>query len=295
MAVPPSTSRSARASFDLRGERRSATLVWLLVRRLLTVAVVALGLASACKKDVGRDDAGADKPLRELPPLTIRNDTPNLLLTWIDLRGGTHVANAPPEVPSEGRTFVRILVNGSEDGATDPIYVADLTHPEGDGAFVARSTPRRDWEAEIAKRRDERLAAGDTPGPTPQAPRPPRPSPGDPDRGQRPPDLDPRDPSGKQGKGGDLSNVDVTVYGASWCGPCHNAMDYLKKRGQKFVFKDVDKDRSARDELERKVARLGSGNTRSIPIIDVGGRLLFGFSTRSLDDALAQAGGGTIL
>jgi len=62
----------------------------------------------------------------------------------------------------------------------------------------------------------------------------------------------------------------MIVYGASWCGACHEAMAYMKKKGIPFVEKDIEKDPGAEREMRSKLAHAGM-NTGSIPILDVRG------------------------
>jgi glutaredoxin len=90
------------------------------------------------------------------------------------------------------------------------------------------------------------------------------------------------------------SAVVVIIYGASWCGPCHEAADYLKARGVAYVLKDIEQTPGAEAEMRDKLARV---NRRydAIPVIDVGGQILVGFSPGALARALehAQLGGPT--
>ncbi len=240
-----------------------------------------LALSSAgCRT---REEEKATGEPSDLPPLVFRADTPNLMLTWIDPQGGTHVEGAPDQVPEAARDFVRVVLSDQREGATDPIYVADLTQST-EGSYTARSLPRRAWEEEIARRRSRGEVASNPP-----ADRPPR--------SRRPEPNAPRDPqpapSGPK-MGGALSHLSVIVYGADWCKPCHEALDHLKSRGIKPVFKDIDKDAVANAEM---VAKLERGRSRRgvIPVIDVDGQILVGYSRATLDRALAKASEGTML
>ncbi len=86
----------------------------------------------------------------------------------------------------------------------------------------------------------------------------------------------------------------MIIYGASWCGPCHQAADYLKSRGVAYVLKDVEETPGAAAEMHEKLARAGH-HGGSIPVIDVRGQILIGFSASSIDRALAKAPAGTAL
>ena len=79
----------------------------------------------------------------------------------------------------------------------------------------------------------------------------------------------------------------VVIYGASWCGPCHQAADYLKSHNVQYVLKDIEEDTGARREMQGKLDAAGMRGG-SIPVIDVKGKLLVGFDASSIDRALAM-------
>ncbi len=74
----------------------------------------------------------------------------------------------------------------------------------------------------------------------------------------------------------------VIVYYADWCPACRKAKAYLNRKGVPFQVRDVDNP-AAQQELVRKTGR------RSIPVIDVGGRILTGFSPQAIDSLLGSA------
>lgn len=263
-------------------------------RPLLLGSLAALGaVLSGCRSK----DAKADtKPPKELPPLSFKDGEKNLMLTWIDGHGTTHTDASVEPIPTSHREMVRVLVSDSDVGSGDPIYLADVSKPETDGGYIARSFPRSAWEDEIDKRRRE--PSGDEPLPEPKRPRPtpspspdgagpdgagPTPSPSAQPSSSAPQKLDPR-----------LNEVNAVVYGAEWCGPCHQALAHLKRRGVKTTFKDIEKDPGARGEVRTK---LESAHRRpgSIPVIDINGRILVGFSAEAIDDVLSKLKRGTAL
>lgn len=234
--------------------------------------IVALLCLVACEDE--RDDGTTPGGGETLPALELTDETPNLLLTWIDERGQTHTATSLSEVPEEGKEQVRVITEEAGHGAM--FYIADLRAKDAEGAYPVRTMPRSDWEAIIAKRR-EAYRAKHAPPPTPQPNRPPPSS--DP-HGQTPP------PAGA---------VTAIIYGASWCGPCHDAAKYLRKRGVTVVEHDIEREPRYAKEMQRKLRRAGMGGG-SIPVIDVGGVILQGFSRRALDRAILTAKrGGTQL
>ncbi|MDF3071217.1 MAG: hypothetical protein K0R38_6818, partial [Polyangiaceae bacterium] len=58
-------------------------------RRLLPLALVLLTAVAACKKPTtdGKADDTTKPKAAELPPLEVKADTPNLLITWVDDKG----------------------------------------------------------------------------------------------------------------------------------------------------------------------------------------------------------------
>lgn len=74
----------------------------------------------------------------------------------------------------------------------------------------------------------------------------------------------------------------VIVYYADWCGACRKAKRYLSQKGVPFEGRNVD-DPAVAAELR------GKTGGRSIPVIDVGGRILTGFSPGALDALLDRA------
>ena len=74
----------------------------------------------------------------------------------------------------------------------------------------------------------------------------------------------------------------VVLYSADWCGACRKAKRYLGKNGIDFEERDIDDPRWT-EELLRKTGR------RAIPVIDVGGRILTGFSVSGYDALLRSA------
>jgi glutaredoxin len=235
------------------------------------MAGLALVGTFACsrKKD---DDGTTPRPKGgELPSLKLRDDTPNLMLTWIDQKGETHVELHPPDVPAEGRALVRVVVADREDGTRDLFYVVDLSQKGPEDAYAARTMSRRDWESQIEERRKAYLASIAPPPPAggTTAPSPP---------GSQPA------PSG----------LTVIIYGADWCKPCHQAASHLRSRGVPYVEKDVERSEDAAREMQAKLERIGRrGGT--IPVIDVRGEILVGYSQGDLDRALKKAASGTVL
>jgi glutaredoxin len=233
---------------------------------LLWCAVV-LSLAVACRKgDKSQSAQGNSAPkANELPPLDVRKDTPNLLITWIDEKGDFHVVQKPDDVPAEARKQVRIVVTTREEGTGKLVYVADLNEQTPDGAYRLKTMTRAQWDELGASRRKARLEA-----------------------------LAPPANSGLVAEGDagtkqlPIGSVVAIIYGAEWCKPCHDAARYLKQRGINVVSKDIEENAVAASEMRQKLARAGKAGSQ-IPVIDVMGHILIGFSPSALDRAIEAA------
>lgn len=245
-----------------RGPRRGP---WLSV-----LLVAALCLPSACEREP--DPRGSAPPkAKELPALVVKPDTPHLLITWVDEHGDFHVVQKPGDVPATAREKVRIVVADKEAGTGESVYVTNLNESAPDGSFRLQTISRAAWDELGASRRKARLEALAPPSAAPSAsPAPPGSGAA---AGQRP-----------------AASIQAVVYGADWCQPCHDAERYLRQRGVTVVKKDVEESEAAAAEMRAKLERAGLRGA-SIPVIDVMGRVLVGFSPSALDRALEAAGG----
>jgi glutaredoxin len=85
------------------------------------------------------------------------------------------------------------------------------------------------------------------------------------------------------------SSQQVILYVTSWCGACQQAAQWLRGQGIPFVEKDIERDSQALTELAAKAQARGI-QPRGVPVIDVAGELLVGFSEQSLRQALTRKG-----
>lgn len=231
----------------------------------LVLAVVLAALASAA---LGcRDKASSGEIAKAAPLPAVTDATTELLFTWIDDKGEFHQEQRVADVPSVSREVVRIIDPGHED-PPGKIFIADLRNALPDGTYVVRAAPRDDFENVALERRKKSgtvLAARPPPTAEPDVPGAPSGS--------------ATTPSGR---------APVVIYGAEWCGPCHQAEAYLRQKGIPHVKKDIEKDPSAAREMQSKLARAGRGGG-SIPVLDVRGKILIGFDPRAVDRALGEA------
>jgi glutaredoxin len=254
-----------RISFASRIGRRS--------KRAPAIFLLALMAGGGCRyraQKQDKDDSTTPKAV-ELPALSIKPDSPNLLLTWIDDKGDFHVVDKPDAVPAEARKTVRVVVTDKEAGTGEQVYVADLNELAPDGSYRVKTLSRAAWDELGAERRKARLEAL---APLASA---------------APSAASSGAPSPAQAKAG-LGSIVAIIYGASWCKPCHDAEAYLRQRGLNVIKKDIEENEAAASEMKRKLDRAGMGGA-SIPVIDIMGRMLIGFSPSALDRAIESARG----
>jgi glutaredoxin len=242
----------------------------LYIAALVTLAALA-SAASGCKK---KGEATAEAAV--VTPV-VKDLTDGLQLTWIDDKGEFHVEQRVADVPAASRDVVRVRVlESGSDPSGDRVFIADLRNAGADGTYPVQAVPRAQFEDVAVARRTKSgtavlapkgAASGVAAGAGGNA-------------GQ---------PQGGTGIPGDVAGRPaVIIYGASWCGPCHQAAAYLKKKGVAFVEHDIEQDSSSQHEMQAKLAKAGMRGG-SIPVLDVRGKILVGFDARAVDQALGTA------
>lgn len=226
---------------------------------LLFVAIALLGSSVlGCRK---KSDAVAE-PAAEAP--AVSDATTGLLLTWIDDKGEFHVEQTAADVPAAGRDAVKVRDPAREPLSGNRIFIADLRAAAPDGSYPVHVADANEFEDIAVTRRAKHgivLAPREAGAP----------------------------PAASGATAGEVAGQpSVIIYGASWCGPCHQAAAYLKGRGIPFVEHDIEKDSSAAREMQAKLAKVGK-HGGSIPVLDVRGRILIGFDQRAVDQALGTA------
>ncbi len=216
-----------------------------------------LGLGAGCQgAEQTAQQQEAEEPAPEVP-FSLSVDEKGVLYTWVKEDGSFHIAEKLAEIPEGSRKQVRVVVDGEPPGTPTHVFVADLSSAQP-GQTVQLSALGRDaWEARGLKYRHEKIAPLEPP-----------------ESGEK------DDPA--------LGEVSAVIYGADWCQPCHQAENYLKKKGVRVVKKNIEENPNAAREMREKLRKAGIGGS-SIPILDVGGTLLVGFSPRAIDAALKRA------
>jgi glutaredoxin len=228
----------------------------------VVLLVAALAVASCSKSSGGTSTEGAS--------FVLKDDTTGLLLTWIDEKGDFHTEQRVGDVPLVGRDAVRVQ-NPEKEVAPEKVFLADLRSARPDGTYPVKEVPRSEFEGIALTRREKKgptLAQKPQPSGGPAAPT---------DQGG----VQPADPN-------PTGRPAAIIYGAEWCGPCHEAAAYFTKKGVGFVEKDVEKDRNAADEMHTKLTKAGLRDGK-IPVLDVRGKVMVGFNARSVDAALGQS------
>ena len=222
----------------------------------------ALAATSGCKR---KSDAMAESAVE---PPTVSDAAEGLQFTWIDEKGGFHTELRAAAVPENAREVVRVrnLDPAHDLTGGDRVFIADLRSAAADGRYPVRAVPREEFEDVAVKRRATSGSAVLVPKAAGSA-------------GAGP------SGAGSAGVGDVAERPAVIIYGASWCGPCHQAAAYLKKRGVAFVEHDIEQDSSAAREMQSKLTKAGVRGG-SIPVLDVRGRILVGFDAHAVDQAL---------
>lgn len=74
----------------------------------------------------------------------------------------------------------------------------------------------------------------------------------------------------------------VIIYTISFCPYCEQVKEYLTKKGIAYEEKNIEIDLRAREEMIEKSGQLG------VPVIDIDGRIIIGFSPLEIDKALEE-------
>ncbi len=246
--------------------------------RALFLLLAMLSCVAACKRAKPQP---VEETVTAMP--VVKDSTEGLLFAWADEKGEFHVVEKTTDVPLIGRDVVRVMdPNNYDTSHPDRVFVVDLRVAGAEGAYPVRVATREELDALALTRRGKA-------GPTlASAANPPSPS-GQGPAGGPPPSAGQgiaQDPL--QGPQAGVTRPAVIIYGASWCGACHQAAAYLKRKGVQFVEKDIEADANAAREMQSKLARAGKRGG-SIPVLDVRGKVMVGFNPQDVDNALGQA------
>lgn len=229
---------------------------WLSFVSALALASTSLATTS-CKKSTLSEHAEA------LKAVAVRDGSQGLLFTWVDENGKFGTEQSVKEVPDKYREIVRVRDPGQEEDG-EHITLADLRSAGADGSYPTRVAPRGEFDNLVKTRRAKNgktLEATTAPSGSSVA------------------------AANAAGGAQAAAQTTVIIYGASWCGACHQAAAWMKNKGIAFVEKDIEADSSADREMRSKLAKVGRRGG-SIPVIDVKGTIFVGFSAPDIERAL---------
>jgi glutaredoxin len=184
-------------------------------------------------------------------PTVLDADNDQFVLTYAGDKGVFADASKIADVPEAARSRVGVNLFGKQP-PPGKVWVTNLDAPLPDGRYALEAIARDEFEETV-------LGSGRS------------------SVFELPADLDP----GQIG----TREAPVIVYKTSWCGVCKQLESYLDKKGVEYVAKDIEKDRTAAAELQAKAKQAGVP-TGSVPMIDVGGKLLRGFDRNALEKLL---------
>lgn len=72
----------------------------------------------------------------------------------------------------------------------------------------------------------------------------------------------------------------VKIYSTSWCPACIKAKKYFDIKGIKYKEVNVEDKQQDRDEVYKV------SNQRTVPVIDINGKVIIGFNKSAIDKAL---------
>lgn len=78
-------------------------------------------------------------------------------------------------------------------------------------------------------------------------------------------------------------DVQVIMYMTDWCGYCRKARAYIEELGATLIEYNIDREPERREEMLRK-----SGGSRGVPLIDVEGVIIRGFSPPAIKSAIEE-------
>ncbi|WP_394821980.1 glutaredoxin family protein [Pendulispora albinea] len=243
------------------------------ITALLAACCILLPSAGCSRKRTGNETAAASAGDNGAAPFTVTDASDGLLFTWIDEHGDFHVEQKAADVPLVGRDSVRVVDPTREEGThPERIFVADLRTTQPDGSYLVKTMTKPQFDELAVARRKGKTALLE-PTDAAAAAADPRLAKGG---GSS---AEPGDPNARPA---------VIIYGAEWCGACHQAAAYLRSKGIPYVEKDIEADRGAAREMQGKLAKAGLGHG-SIPVLDVRGKVMVGFNPRVVDEALGAA------
>ena len=73
----------------------------------------------------------------------------------------------------------------------------------------------------------------------------------------------------------------VTMYTTTWCGYCKNTKRYLERKGVSYREIDIEENPEYAERIEQ-----ATGGYRTVPTLEIDGRIMVNPSPRQLDEVL---------
>ena len=172
---------------------------------------------------------------------------------------GTTASSGPPDpsMPSLDEDDAKRIYYQFTDEKGRVRFVPTLSDVPSDWrsrvGFVEMSSPPPTSPADAKRIRDQRMASIQIPATRPSA-------------------------AVSEGAAGSSG---VIIYSADWCPACTSAKNYMNKQG-------IDYDERNVDEAEWKKEMQAKAGPGGIPVFDVNGQILRGFSPQRLDELIEQ-------
>jgi glutaredoxin len=91
-------------------------------------------------------------------------------------------------------------------------------------------------------------------------------------------------PASEKKRKRDYRDATVVMYMTDWCGYCKKAREYVRSLGAQLVEYNIDRDQDRKDEMRKK-----SGGSSSVPLIDIDGTIIRGYSPSMIKAALERS------
>jgi glutaredoxin len=95
----------------------------------------------------------------------------------------------------------------------------------------------------------------------------------------------PTDRQGANTKQRAYTDIRVTMYRTEWCTYCNKANEYLNSLGVTLIEYDIERDSAKAEEMHNK-------GGKGVPLIDVEGIVIKGYSVRAIKDAVEKKRNG---
>jgi glutaredoxin len=214
----------------------------------ITLAFALAATAVGCKKNEEASSGAASTAALAKPAATpnVREAPGDQLFTWVDDEGRFQVTGNVADVPPSARDVVRVNSPAIDDPDPNTVFVVDLRNVRPDGTYAVSTMGRAAFDRMAVERRKVRAPEAAAAGAL------------------------------------DGAGDGAVIYGASWCGPCHQAQAWFKGAGVPVVEHDIEEEPEAREQMRLALEKAGRRGG-SIPVIVWHGKVFVGFDAGALE------------